>query len=36
MGQSVEAVREVADDVTDTVYDDGAAVEIGRWFPPGG
>ena len=36
MGQSVEEVRDVADHVTDTVYEDGAAVEIGRWFPPGG
>ncbi|WP_139979566.1 HAD family hydrolase [Nocardioides litoris] len=33
MGQAVEAVREAADDVTGTVYDDGAAAELGRWFP---
>lgn len=34
MGQAVEEVRGVADAVTATVYDDGAAVEINRWFPP--
>ncbi|MEO9322300.1 HAD family hydrolase [Nocardioides sp. C4-1] len=33
MGQAVEVVREAADAVTETVFDDGAAVEIGRWFP---
>ncbi len=33
MGQAIEPVRAVADAVTDSVYDDGAAVEIGRWFP---
>ncbi|KRF37501.1 HAD family hydrolase [Nocardioides sp. Soil805] len=33
MGQAVEEVREVADVVTDSVYDDGAAVELERWFP---
>jgi HAD superfamily hydrolase (TIGR01484 family) len=33
MGQAVEAVIAAADDVTDTVYDDGAATEIARWFP---
>ena len=33
MGQAVQEVRDVADDVTDTVYDDGAAVELSRWFP---
>ena len=32
MGQSVEEVRAVADAVTGTVYDDGAATEIRRWF----
>ncbi|MFB9315505.1 HAD family hydrolase [Nocardioides plantarum] len=32
MGQAIEPVREAADHVTDTVYDDGAAVEIERWF----
>ncbi|WP_107773046.1 HAD family hydrolase [Nocardioides sediminis] len=35
MGQAVEEVREVADHVTGTVYDDGAATELGRWFPNG-
>ena len=33
MGQSVEEVREAADAVTATVYDDGAALEISRWYP---
>jgi hydroxymethylpyrimidine pyrophosphatase-like HAD family hydrolase len=33
MGQSIEEVRAVADAVTETVYDDGAAVELSRWFP---
>jgi HAD superfamily hydrolase (TIGR01484 family) len=33
MGQAVEEVIAAADDVTDTVYDDGAATEIARWFP---
>lgn len=33
MGQAVDEVREVADFVTGSVYDDGAAVELGRWFP---
>ncbi len=32
MGQAVEEVRAVADAVTATVYDDGAAQEIDRWF----
>ncbi|MCW2813596.1 MAG: HAD-superfamily hydrolase, subfamily [Nocardioides sp.] len=32
MGQAIEPVREAADAVTETVYDDGAAVEIDRWF----
>ena len=35
MGQAVEPVIAAADDVTGTVYDDGAAVEIRRWFPDG-
>jgi len=35
MGQAVEEVREAADDVTATVVDEGAAVEISRWFPQG-
>ncbi|WP_134765722.1 HAD family hydrolase [Nocardioides sp. 1609] len=33
MGQAVEEVRAAADAVTETVYDDGVAVELGRWFP---
>jgi HAD superfamily hydrolase (TIGR01484 family) len=33
MGQAVEPVIAAADDVTGTVYDDGAATEITRWFP---
>jgi HAD superfamily hydrolase (TIGR01484 family) len=33
MGQAVEAVREAADAVTATVYDDGVAGELDRWFP---
>ncbi len=32
MGQAVEEVRDAADAVTGSVYDDGAAVEIERWF----
>ncbi|WP_435741869.1 HAD family hydrolase [Nocardioides sp. SYSU DS0663] len=35
MGQAVEAVRAVADDVTADVYEDGAAQEIARWFRDG-
>ncbi len=34
MGQAVQEVLDAADDVTETVYDDGAALEISRWFPP--
>ena len=33
MGQAVEEVIAAADDVTATVYDDGAATELLRWFP---
>ena len=33
MGQSIEVVREAADAVTGTVYDEGAAVELDLWFP---
>ena len=36
MGQAVEEVRAAADAVTGTVYDDGAATELARWFPIGG
>ena len=32
MGQAVPEVHAVADHVTESVYDDGAAVEIERWF----
>ena len=32
MGQAVEEVRAAADDVTATVHEDGAAVELRRWF----
>ncbi|GAB3077309.1 HAD family hydrolase [Nocardioides zeae] len=32
MGQAVQVVRDAADAVTGTVDDDGAAVEIDRWF----
>ena len=33
MGQSVDEVKAAADDVTDSVHDEGAAVEMSRWFP---
>ena len=33
MGQAVEEVRQAADAVTDTVYDDGVVTELVRWFP---
>lgn len=33
MGQAIQPVIDVADDVAESVYDDGAAIEIGRWFP---
>jgi HAD superfamily hydrolase (TIGR01484 family) len=33
MGQAPLEVQEAADDVTDTVQDDGAARELDRWFP---
>ena len=32
MGQAVDEVREIADDVTSSVYDDGVATELDRWF----
>jgi HAD superfamily hydrolase (TIGR01484 family) len=32
MGQAPLEVQEAADDVTDTVVDDGVARELGRWF----
>ena len=33
MGQAVDEVHEAADATTESVYDDGAAVELRRWFP---
>ena len=33
MGQAIEPVREAADAVTEGVNDDGAALELSRWFP---
>jgi hydroxymethylpyrimidine pyrophosphatase-like HAD family hydrolase len=33
MGQAVDEVKEAADAVTATVDDDGAALELGNWFP---
>jgi hydroxymethylpyrimidine pyrophosphatase-like HAD family hydrolase len=33
MGQAVDEVRAAADHVTATVNEDGAALEISRWFP---
>jgi Cof subfamily protein (haloacid dehalogenase superfamily) len=33
MGQAVQQVIEAADDVTESVYEDGAAVELDRWYP---
>lgn len=36
MGQSVDDVKAVADHVTLSVDDDGAAVELSRWFPAPG
>ncbi|GAB3246764.1 HAD family hydrolase [Nocardioides dilutus] len=36
MGQAVQQVIDAADDVTGVVAEDGAATEIGRWFPPDG
>lgn len=35
MGQAIDEIREAADAVTETVYDDGVATEIDRWFPRG-
>ena len=35
MGQAVQEVLDAADFTTDTVYDDGAAVELRRWFRDG-
>ena len=36
MGQAVDEVKAAADDVTAPVHEDGAALEISRWFPPVG
>ena len=36
MGQAVDDVKAVADDVTASVDEDGAAVELSRWFPAPG
>jgi Cof subfamily protein (haloacid dehalogenase superfamily) len=33
MGQAVEEVHDAADATTETVYDDGAAVELRKYFP---
>ena len=35
MGQAVQEVHDAADHVTETVFDDGAAVEMMRWFGDG-
>lgn len=35
MGQAIEDVLAVADDVTGSVYDDGVATELDRWFRDG-
>jgi HAD superfamily hydrolase (TIGR01484 family) len=35
MGQSIEVVKEAADAVTGSVYDEGAAQELDRYWPPG-
>jgi HAD superfamily hydrolase (TIGR01484 family) len=35
MGQAVDEVHRAADAVTASVHDDGAAIEIARWFPDG-
>jgi hydroxymethylpyrimidine pyrophosphatase-like HAD family hydrolase len=32
MGQAPDEVKAIADDVAPSVYDDGCAHEIGRWF----
>lgn len=33
MGQAVDEVKAAADDVTATVHEDGAVLELRRWFP---
>jgi len=32
MGQAIDEVKQAADAVTDSVYDDGVAIELRRWF----
>jgi hydroxymethylpyrimidine pyrophosphatase-like HAD family hydrolase len=34
MGQAIDEVKEAADAVAGTVYDEGAATELDRWWPP--
>ena len=34
MGQAIEEVLAAADDVTGSVYEDGLAAELDKWFPP--
>jgi HAD superfamily hydrolase (TIGR01484 family) len=34
MGQAIDEVKEAADAVTGTVYDEGAAQELDLWWPP--
>ncbi|MEI5673271.1 MULTISPECIES: HAD family hydrolase [unclassified Nocardioides] len=34
MGQAIQPVLDVADAVTESVYEDGAAIEIDQWFSP--
>ena len=33
MGQAIQEVIDAADDVTGSVYEDGLAAELDRWFP---
>lgn len=33
MGQAIDEVQAAADVVIESVYDDGVAIELGRWFP---
>lgn len=33
MGQAIQVVLDAADAVTDSVYEDGLATELSRWFP---
>ena len=36
MGQAIQEVLDAADDVTGSVYEDGLATELSRWFGDGG